>query len=40
MLVYEIVRKKLDGDENTADEIRHLVMGFVSGEVSAEQMAA
>ncbi|MCX7642994.1 MAG: thymidine phosphorylase [Armatimonadetes bacterium] len=40
MLVYEIIRKKLDGEENTAEEIRQLVDGFVRGEVAAEQMAA
>ncbi|MCS7263293.1 MAG: thymidine phosphorylase [Armatimonadetes bacterium] len=39
MLVYEIVRKKLDGEKNTAEEISQLVMGFVHGEVSPEQMA-
>lgn len=40
MLVYEIVRKKLDGEMNTAEEIRQLVIGFVQGEVAPEQMAA
>ncbi len=40
MLVYEIVRKKLDGEANTEEEIQHLVMGFVRGEVAPEQMAA
>ncbi len=40
MLVYEIIRKKLDGEANTAEEIRQLVTGFVRGEVAPEQMAA
>ncbi|MFA0741327.1 MAG: hypothetical protein DFNUSKGM_001437 [Candidatus Fervidibacter sacchari] len=49
MLVYEIIRKKLDGEKNSAEEIRQLVMaeeirqlvmGFVRGEVAPEQMAA
>ncbi len=40
MLVYEIIRKKLDGERNTHEEIRHLVTGFVRGEVAPEQMAA
>lgn len=40
MLVYEIVRKKLDGERNTAEEIHYLVAGFVRGEVAPEQMAA
>lgn len=40
MLVYEIVRKKLDGERNTAEEISYLVTGFVHGEVAPEQMAA
>lgn len=40
MLVYEIIRKKLDGERNTPEEIRYLVTGFVCGEVSPEQMAA
>ncbi|MFN3421148.1 MAG: thymidine phosphorylase, partial [Armatimonadota bacterium] len=40
MLVYEIIRKKLDGERNTSEEIRHLVTGFVGGEVAPEQMAA
>ena len=39
MLVYEIIRKKLDGEKNSAEEIRQLVMGFVRGEVAPEQMA-
>jgi len=39
MLVYEILRKKLDGEKNTAEEIRYLVAGFLRGEVSPEQMA-
>jgi len=40
MLVYEIIRKKLDGEKNSAEEIGQLVMGFVRGEVAPEQMAA
>jgi pyrimidine-nucleoside phosphorylase len=40
MLVYEIIRKKLDGEKNSAEEIRQLVIGFVRGEVAPEQMAA
>ena len=40
MFVYEIIRKKLDGEKNSAEEIRQLVMGFVRGEVAPEQMAA
>ena len=40
VLVYEIVRKKLDGEKNTEEEIRQLVMGFERGEVAHEQMAA
>lgn len=40
MLVYEILRKKLDGEANTEGEIRDLVMGFVRGEVAPEQIAA
>lgn len=40
MLAYEIIRKKLDGEKNSAEEIRQLVMGFVRGEVTPEQMAA
>lgn len=40
MLAYEIVRKKLDGEINTPEEIRYLVTGFVNGDISHEQMAA
>lgn len=40
VLVYEILRKKLDGEANTEGEIRTLVIGFVQGEVAPEQMAA
>lgn len=39
MLVYEIIRKKLDGEGNTEDEIKELVMGFMQGKVAPEQMA-
>jgi len=39
MLVYEIIRKKLDGEKNSAEEIKQLVTGFVGGEVAPEQMA-
>ncbi|MGQ9461793.1 MAG: thymidine phosphorylase [Candidatus Fervidibacter sp.] len=40
MLAYEIIRKKLDGEINTPEEIRYLVTGFVNGDISDEQMAA
>ena len=40
MFVYEIIRKKLDGEKNSAEEIKQLVMGFVRGEVAPEQMSA
>lgn len=40
MLAYEIIRKKLDGETNTPEEIRYLVTGFVNGDISDEQMAA
>ncbi|MCS7191650.1 MAG: thymidine phosphorylase [Armatimonadetes bacterium] len=40
MLVYEILRKKLDGELNTKEEIFRLVNGYVFGEVTPEQMAA
>jgi pyrimidine-nucleoside phosphorylase len=40
MLVYEIIRKKLDGERNSAEEIKQLVMGFVRGEIAPEQMSA
>ncbi len=40
MLVYETIRKKLDGEANSAEEIQQLVTGFVRGEVTPEQMAA
>ena len=40
MFVYEITRKKLDGEKNSAEEIKQIVGGFVSGEVAPEQMAA
>ncbi len=40
MLVYEIIRKKLDGELNTPEEIYQLVSGFIRNEVASEQMAA
>ena len=40
MVIYEILRKRLVGEGNTADEIATLVHGFVRGEVAPEQMAA
>jgi len=40
MRVYELIRRKRDGEELTPEEVRHLVEGFVKGEVPDYQMAA
>jgi len=40
MLPYEVIRKKLDGEGNSEEEIGALVNGFLRGEVAPEQMAA
>jgi len=37
---YDILAKKRDGGKHTADEIRALVQGFVSGDVTDYQMSA
>lgn len=39
MLIYEVLRRKLDGEGNTREEITGLVEGFLRGEVTPEQMA-
>lgn len=40
MRIYELLRKKRDGEELTAAEIRHLLRGFVAGDVPDYQMSA
>lgn len=40
MRIYELIRRKRDGEELTPEEIRHLVGGFVSGDVPDYQMSA
>ncbi|MCD6310428.1 MAG: pyrimidine-nucleoside phosphorylase [Candidatus Eremiobacteraeota bacterium] len=40
MLVYDIIRKKRDGETLTKEEIEFVVMGFVNGEIPDYQVAA
>ncbi|HBT38619.1 MAG: Thymidine phosphorylase [Thermotoga sp. 50_1627] len=40
MRMYDIIKKKRDGEELTAEEIRFVVHGYTSGEIPDYQMAA
>jgi pyrimidine-nucleoside phosphorylase len=39
-LVYDLIKKKRNGEEHTQEELRHIISGFVDGSIPEYQMSA